>query len=165
MPELTPKERLQPSLLDRLTDDEPAIQVESRDKRVLSAARLRESVIRDLTWLLNTENLESGQDLGDCDLARRSVINFGIPALAGSTVSGTDSSRLTAQILDAIWNFEPRLMRDSVRVNADFSEDEMNPNILRFEIEAELWAQPLPLTLYLMTEVDLETGQCSILRA
>lgn len=33
MAELTPKDRLQPSLLDRLTDDEPDKTQESREKR------------------------------------------------------------------------------------------------------------------------------------
>ena len=54
MAELTPKERLQPSLLDRLTDDAPAEKVESREQRVLSLTKLRQSVNRDLGWLLNT---------------------------------------------------------------------------------------------------------------
>lgn len=36
MPELTSKERLQPSLLDRLTDEERDTRQETRDKRVLS---------------------------------------------------------------------------------------------------------------------------------
>ena len=47
MGELIPKDRLQPSLLDRLTDEEPTVGVEAADKRVLSLARLRESVRRD----------------------------------------------------------------------------------------------------------------------
>ena len=42
MAELTTQERLQPSLLDRLTDDEPGKHEESRDKRVITANRLRE---------------------------------------------------------------------------------------------------------------------------
>jgi type VI secretion system protein ImpF len=63
LPELTHKERLQPSLLDRLTDDEPDKQVESREQRVFSLARLREAVLRDVAWLLNTTNLEAGADL------------------------------------------------------------------------------------------------------
>jgi len=41
MAELTPKERLQPSLLDRLTDEEPDRRQESRDKRILSPAKLK----------------------------------------------------------------------------------------------------------------------------
>ncbi|MHC4750853.1 MAG: type VI secretion system baseplate subunit TssE, partial [Planctomycetota bacterium] len=36
MAELTPMDRLQPCLLDRLTDDEPDVQKESRDQRVVS---------------------------------------------------------------------------------------------------------------------------------
>ena len=47
MAELTPKERLQPSLLDRLTDDEPEQQQESRDKRVLSTCLLYTSDAAD----------------------------------------------------------------------------------------------------------------------
>ena len=53
MAELTQKERLQPSLLDRLTDDEPPTQQESREKRVLSMHKLRLFVLRDISWLLN----------------------------------------------------------------------------------------------------------------
>jgi len=62
MAELTQKERLQPSLLDRLTDDEPHSQQEPRDKRVLSMHRLRESVLRDVSWLLNADSMESVVD-------------------------------------------------------------------------------------------------------
>ena len=63
MAELTVKERLQPSLLDRLTDDEPDKNVESRDRRVISLERLRECVMRDLGWLLNTGKLSQVQNL------------------------------------------------------------------------------------------------------
>ena len=56
---LIPQERLQPSLLDRLIDDEPEKTVEAPDQRVLSKARLRQAVLRDLAWLFNTTRLES----------------------------------------------------------------------------------------------------------
>ncbi len=162
MAELTPRERLQPALLDRLTDNEPQRTVESRDERVLSLARLRDCVIRDLAWLFNTENLSTRQRVSDCPDATRSVINFGIPALAGATSSGRDSASLERQVREAIHNFEPRLIHDTVSVRAIASEAEMNDNTLRFEIEADLWAHPLPLHLYLQTEVDLDTGQFSV---
>ena len=51
MNELTSRERLQPSLLDRLTDEEPGKAVEGPDKRVLSLTQLKSSVLRDLAWL------------------------------------------------------------------------------------------------------------------
>ncbi len=38
----------------------------------------------------------------------------------------------------------------------------MNSNALAFEIEGELWADPVPIHLFMQTEVDLETGSVSI---
>lgn len=165
MPELTPKERLQPSLLDRLTNDEPHKRVESRDKRVLTANQLQDSVLRDLAWLMNTEYLESSIDMDDCPLARKSVINFGIPPLSGLSASSIDLPELTRKIADAIRAFEPRLTEGTVEIRATRSYEDMSSNTLRFELEGELWAQPLPRHLYLMTEVDLESGQCRVTEA
>ena len=34
-----------------------------------------------------------------------------------------------------------------------------------FDIEAELWAQPLPLRLFLRTEIDLENGGVKVSEA
>ena len=76
MAELTPQERLQPALLDRLTDDEPDKQVEPREARVMSKSRLRQAVLRDLAWLFNATRLEAEMPLTDVPYARRSVINL-----------------------------------------------------------------------------------------
>src|SRR4030095_2997094 len=88
--ELTQKERLQPSLLDRLTDHEPEQRQESREKRILSPNKLRESVRRDLTWLFNTPNLATVEDLDRFPLVAESVVNYGLPSLAGRTTSSVD---------------------------------------------------------------------------
>ncbi len=162
MAELTSQERLQPSLLDRLTDTEPDNQKESRNKRVLSMRRLRESVMRDLEWLLNSCNLAAVQDLSDYPEAANSVINYGMPDLAGGTASGYDVGVLERVIRQAIWDFEPRLLRESVKVRALLSGDRSHERVLAFDIEGLLWAQPLPLQLYLKTEVDLVSGNVSI---
>ena len=77
MPEQTPRDLLQPSLLDRLTDDEPQKQMESRDKRVLSMRQLKEAVLRDLAWLLNTANFDSEGKFDEYPFAAESVVNFG----------------------------------------------------------------------------------------
>jgi type VI secretion system protein ImpF len=159
MAELTPRDRLQPALLDRLTDHEPHKDVESREQRVLSVSRLRECVIRDLTWLFNCENLASREAIEDCPEVKGSVVNYGIPAMSGLTASGRDPVQLERQILEAIRMFEPRLIPDSISVKAIISDDEMTNNTLRFAIEADLWAHPLPLHLYMQTEVDLDTGE------
>lgn len=162
MAELTAQERLQPSLLDRLTDDEPANQKEPRERRVLGLARLRRSVIRDLAWLLNTGNLESLEDLEPYPEVVGSVLNYGLPDIAGSTSSGTDVAVVEKMIRQTIQDFEPRILRNSVQVHVSVDEDEMSRNALTIEIEGELWAQPVPEHLFLKTEVDLETGHVKV---
>ena len=162
MAELTQKERLQPSLLDRLTDDSPSERNESRDSRVLSLKKLRECVLRDLTWLLNTECFESVVKLDSVPAVRSSVLNYGIPTVAGLTASGLELSKLERQVRNAIVAFEPRLLKDKLTVEAILSDEEMSRNTLVFEINGELWAQPVPLRMHLRTELDLETGKVSI---
>ena len=79
MGELTSQERLQPSLLDRLTDDTPARADESREARVISAQRLRECVIRDLSWLLNCTHGGSSLRSDAIPRVASSVLNYGVP--------------------------------------------------------------------------------------
>jgi len=162
MAELTQKERLQPSLLDRLTDDEPDKTVESREQRVLSLRRLREGVLRDLGWLLNAVNMTAGWDLAPYPEVRQSVLNFGLPDLAGQTASGVDVNMVERLIRQAVIDFEPRILRRSVKVRAIVSRDEMSHNAVAFEIAGELWAQPVPLQMYMKTELDLESGSVNI---
>jgi type VI secretion system protein ImpF len=156
--ELTQKERLQPSLLDRLTDDEPETNVESRDRRVISPSRLRECVQRDLSWLLNTTRLSALEPLDDFPAAEVSVINYGMPDLTGRTASGVDARALERTLVQVITAYEPRLLKRSVKVRLFVDPDRMSHNAMIFDIEAELWAQPLPLRLFLRTEIDLESG-------
>jgi type VI secretion system protein ImpF len=163
MPELTPQERLQPSLLDRLTDDESHAAQESRQQRVFSARRLREVVLRDLAWLLNTTNL--GREVADYPQVASSVVNFGIPDLAGVTASMVDPNLLERAVREAILRFEPRILARSLRVRTMIDRDQMNQTALVFEIEGELWGQPIPQRLFLKTEVDLETGQARVYEA
>lgn len=158
MAELTQKERLQPSLLDRLTDNDPERKQESRDSRVLSPSRLRDCVRRDLAWLFNTTHLQAMQDLEDYQLAAHSVLNFGMPDMAGRTLSGVNGPMLEQEIRRAILDFEPRLVAKSLRVRLVTDDKRMNHNAMTFDIEAELWAQPLPLRLFLRTAIDLESG-------
>ncbi len=157
MAELIPKERLQPALLDRLTDDAPDKQVESRDDRVISLKRLRQSVVRDLEWLFNTGATFTPEAAERIGIVATSVINYGIPSLAGVQVSGLNLPRVERLLRESIWNFEPRLLRDTVRVKA-VPTGAMSHRAITFEITARLWAHPLPLEMFLRTEIDLETG-------
>jgi type VI secretion system protein ImpF len=162
MAELTPKERLQPSLLDRLSDNEPDRKSESRDRRVLSPQRLRESVRRDLTWLFNTTNLAAAAELEPFPEVERSTLNYGLPDLTGRTASSVHAPTLEKAIRKAIWEFEPRLTKSTVRVRLVRDPKSYSHNAVVLFIEAELWAQPVPLRLLLRTDVDLETGEALV---
>lgn len=157
MAELTQKERLQPSLLDRLIDDEPLSQQESREKSVLSMHKLRQSVLRDVSWLLNCDSLESVVDLTDYPEVANSVLNYGIKNLAGRAVAGVSLSDIEKGLKLALNTFEPRILPNTLTVQV-FSTEEMSHQSLNFDIEADLWAQPLPLHLYLRTEINKITG-------
>ena len=107
MAELTPTERLQPCLLDRLTDDEPTKSSESRDRRVFTSRQMREAVLRDLSWLLNTAQRLGPEDREEAPEVYTSVLNYGVPDLTGITAGGLDIVSLERTIARAIRAFEP----------------------------------------------------------
>lgn len=162
MAERTTQDKLQPALLDRLTDEEPDSRVEARDKRVVSVRKLRESVLRDLVWLLNTTPLSQIEDLSDFPAAKGSVLDYGIRDLAGRTLSGLVPADFERAIRDVIVAFEPRILKKTLRVHAVVPDDPEHRNALSFEIEGELWGQPMPTRLYLKSEIDLESGSISV---
>jgi type VI secretion system protein ImpF len=163
MPELTPQERLQPALLDRLTDEEPDKKHEPLERRVMSKRQLRQAVLRDLVWLFNTTRLEVNGDLSRAPRARHSVVNFGLPALSGRPASAIEITTLERAIREAILDFEPRILADSLRVRAVLQASQLDHhNVIGVEIQGHLWAQPMPIDLLVRTEIDLETGRVEV---
>ncbi|SFU99382.1 type VI secretion system baseplate subunit TssE [Pseudoduganella namucuonensis] len=155
--------RLQPALLDRLVDAEPGHPREAPAERLITRQRLREAVLRDLAWLFNTTRLGGDAEFGACARARRSVVNFGLPALAGETASGLDPAALERAIHQAIVDFEPRVAPATLRVEALAAGSLLERhNIVSIRISGQLWAQPAPIALLLRTDVDLETGSVEI---
>jgi type VI secretion system protein ImpF len=160
---LPPHERLQPALLDRLTDDEPHKKLEPREARLLSRSRLRQAVLRDLAWLFNTTRLEADTDLATAPLARKSVLNFGLPALSGKTATSMDATELARAIRQAILDFEPRILPGTLQIRTLLEAGALDHhNVIGVEIRGQLWAQPVPLELLVRTEIDLETGRVEI---
>lgn len=158
MAELTSKERLVPSLLDRLTDNNPDQKSEERSARAESVLSLRSAVLRDLEWLLNTGNIEGVVNLDDYPELVSSVLNYGMPNLSGKTVSTIDQNIVEAHIRETIRVFEPRILPNTVRVTALSGVGESHSNSVVYQIEATLWGRPMPEALFLRTEIDLELG-------
>ena len=156
------RDRLQPVLLDRLTDLAPLSSVEADDTRVMSKSQIRDAVLRDLSWLLN-----SVQSLGKLaeqyPQAGDSVLNYGLPAMSGQLASRVDVGVLERTIKHAILRFEPRVMEDSLEVKALEATSVLDThNVIEFEIRGFMWAQPVPLELLLRTQIDLEAGQVEV---
>lgn len=157
------RDRLQPVLLDRLTDNAPHSQVEADDARVMNKSQIREAVLRDLSWLLNSVQ-PLGKELSTLyPQAADSVLNYGLPAMSGQLASKVDVSLLERTIKQAILRFEPRVMEDSLEVKALEASSVLDThNVIEFEIHGFMWAQPVPLELLLRTQVDLEAGQVEV---
>ena len=158
-----PQDRLQPALLDRLTDEQPDRKSEAREARVISRRRLRESVLRDMTWLFNATRMDDGGQLAALPRVRDSVVNYGLPALSGQLASSLDVQDLTGRLRHAIQVFEPRILPDSLQITALTEAGSLeHHNVLAVQIHGQLWGQPTPVEFLVRTDIDLETGKVRI---
>lgn len=152
-------DRLQPALLDRLNDDDPTNPLESPDMRVINKARLREHVLRDLSWMFNTTQMSNDKSLLPYPEVKRSVVNYGLPPLSGQSTSSLDANDLETKVKQAILDFEPRILANTLMVEAIVSGAQLDHhNQISFRIAGQIWAQPVPIEMLLQTKVDLETG-------
>ena len=154
-------ERIQPCLLDRLTDENPEAVKESRNERVISVKRYREGVLRDLIWLLNAKAHTDRDGLDEFPEVARSVLNFGTRDLCGLISSSLDLGTLEQEIAEAMRRLEPRINPGSLAVTA-VSGSQKFANGIAVEIRGDLWAYPVPEQLYIRTEIDLDTGKYAV---
>ena len=159
--ELSDRERLQPSLLDRLTDRSPGEEKDSAAERYIDIRRLREIILRDLSWLLNTSNNEDSINPDLYPNAAKSTLNYGISDIAGRKVAATDSQTLESSIRKAILTLEPRIIASTLDVRAVKDRDSNEAQIV-LDIRGELWATPVPLELFLRTRLDVADGDLII---
>ena len=157
--EIEPRDRLQPALLDRL------MRGEGDEARVISKAELRQAVLRDLSWLFNAT--QPHPDWAETRPALSgTVLNYGLPPMAGRQLSKVDIARLERTIAEAVSRFEPRILPDTLVVRALESTSVLDThNMVEFEIRGQLWAQPVPLEILLRTQMDLEAGQVEVREA
>jgi type VI secretion system protein ImpF len=162
MPDSAPNDRLQPFLLQRLKDEQPDVRQESRERRIISPAEYRRTLLEDLAALLNSGNHLPPEQLKKYPEAARSVINYGVTELAGSTVSGTTGEMVAKMVQNAIVMFEPRVLKQTLEVRAVDVLDAAGSHVVELEIRGEIWNVPAPESLYVRTAVDLETGRVEL---
>ena len=164
MAELLLQDRLQPALLDRLTDEEPLKTQEPREQRVISksttasggAARPRLAAERQPARACRRVPRRAARaPLGD-QLRSAGLLRARPPPRSSR-------SDLERAIAAAIRDFEPRILPHTLEVRAIISENQHEKhNIIGAEIHGQLWSQPVPLEMLVRTEIDLETGEVDI---
>ena len=150
--------RITPSVLDRLLDFDPKSTTEAPKTRLRSLNELKQSVKRDLEWLLNTRAF-----LGDVDEkleeVKKSVALYGLPDFTGiSAKNYKEQVRLTTAIEDAIKYFEPRFIDLKVSLEPINNVDKA----LKFRIEARLDMEPSPEPIAFDTVLELGSGEFSV---
>lgn len=147
--------RVTPSILDRLIDYEPRESREAPKSRSTSLAELKQSIRRDLEWLLNTRcHTEELDD--DLTEAKRSVAFYGMPDIVGINAQNhTEQQRLTKAMDTAIRFFEPRFLNLKVTMEPINTVDRQ----LKFRIEASLDVDPAPEPIVFDTILQMGSGE------
>lgn len=145
-----------PSLLDRLLDDEPAVSREPPTTRRQDLRALEKSVARDVEALLNSRHETLEELPAEFEELNRSLLTYGLPDLTSlSLLNNDDRNRIRRAVEEAISNFEPRLQR--VRVNLEAPRE--HDRGLRFRIDALLRVDPTPEPVTFDAVLQLNTQQ------
>lgn len=141
------------SLVDRLANVEtwPAT-------RKASENMYRESLKRDVEWLLNTRQ-PLLPELEAYPMAAASVVNFGLPDFQGFNGSdGRDKNALSASLLKTIRIFEPRIKQPRVyMMRADATS-----RSLRFHIEGQISFENMQEEITFDTVYELISGDFEV---
>ena len=168
MPRSDNEIRVTPSVLDRLVDHEPEVSAEPPLSRAKSLRQIKQSVRRDLEWLLNarhsgTKRKGAQQPDGDDEEFARELQNsllcYGLPDFSSASIlSAQDQNRIRRALEAAIAKFEPRL-RDVLVTLLPLRENE---RALRFRIDARLRVEPAPEPVTFDTVLHLHSGEYRI---
>ncbi|HYD45681.1 MAG TPA: type VI secretion system baseplate subunit TssE [Phenylobacterium sp.] len=117
---------------------------------------LKNTVRREMNWLLNTTNLAATTDLDPFPQIKTSVLNFGVPDLAGKALTRTVVQGRAREIREAIVAFEPRMSPQDLEVEPLMSTDRVNAvtYVIRGDITAAVEAMPVEFK----TDVELDTA-------
>jgi len=150
--------RITISVLDRLLDFEPEISQEPLASRSRNLRQLKQSVRRDLEWLLNTRQYieEIPSDLRE---VQRSVAAYGLPDFTATSIKNpSNQERLRRAIEDEIRLFEPRLEAVIVTLVASNEKE----RAMQFRIEGQLRIDPMPEPVSFDTVLESGSGHFTL---
>ncbi len=154
--------------LDGLTDDGPS-GVSSRDTmrayflpkiERFNEEALRLTVRRELAWLLNTTNLGAVIDLEPYPQVQTSVLNYGVPDLAGKAISRRTILQRAREIRAAIRAFEPRIEQKTLMVEP--VEEAERENAVTYIIQGDVTSAVNAMPVKFRTEVEPDTASVTI---
>jgi type VI secretion system protein ImpF len=153
--------RITPSIVDRLLDFEPTNPNEAPKSRSQGMRELKQSVRRDLEWLLNTRH--SPEEISETlKEVNKSVAKFGLPDFTGSSSQNDDDRRnLIRNVETALQIFEPRF------INLRVSLEEVNKveRGVKFRIQATLRVEPTPEPVVFDTILQVGNGDFEVKEA
>lgn len=148
---------VQASILDRLLDYDPKVASESvRDR--LSVRQVKDAVIRDLEFLLNTRRqiLLPSPEYSE---VHNSLYMYGLQDFTMKNPASTIVRQKLRQVIErTISRFEPRLKN----VNVQIEESGQNARDLRFRITAILVIEPITEPVIFDTYFDVSRGEYKI---
>jgi type VI secretion system protein ImpF len=149
-----------PCLLERWSSDANG---EGRGRGSLNTWQdVRRDVIRNLTWLLNTEFPVLLAGSSPPDAVANSALCFGIAPYSGRPQSSMNPDDIAWSIRERIIAFETRLDHNSLEVNISDANGRQRFNKMRFQVRGLLRSDPYPQEFVVQTELDMESGQAKV---
>ena len=160
-----------PSLVDRLSNDEPDfydstdVDASGQIRRQANKARTREavkryedSVRRDLEWLFNSRRVKDDR-LAKYPELQSSVFCYGIPDLNSEYPSRThDKDELLHNMEDAVARFDRRLCDLTI----EFGSPVLGSHLLHFQISGVVMMDPVPAEVAFQSSLDPIIGECKV---
>ncbi|NJQ21796.1 hypothetical protein HCO69_19490 [Pantoea sp. LS15] len=147
-------------LLERFIPDAPI----RLDTRLSESAKrqITDYLCGRLSILFNASGNEDLVQQKAYPYTASSVLNFGVVNLAGMTVSGIDTLKLSRRIRDAILRFEPRIDGYSLQVSFARKEDDTG-TLLNFIIEGTVSYQWERFSFSLNSRWNTDSGEVQVL--
>ena len=145
MAKIRSTDRFLPCLIDRLKDNEPFSKNEGAE-RSIAANEYKTSVIRHLEYLLNSYTSLASDMVDGFDHVKSSVLNYGISNVTGISLSHKNALRFEGEIRQAILDFEPRIIAETLSVK--IIKDNYQNKQAFLEVVGQLWMEPYPVRAY-----------------